>query len=148
MSWLMMRWIRSCILIQSIVEYLNFNWFPVSFEFQFEWRKIRSLSASFSMCRWSTWRGFLKSMLVKFWFSSCFICSGREVWMNSVNFRILRDRLTKETHDCRWCMEVGFLDLVQSLLADRLPVLIRLAFSSVRLKASRSTLVLFDSVFG
>ena len=53
--------------------------------------------------------------------------------MNSASFRILRDLLSKETHGCRWCMCIGFLDLVRSLVADRLPLFISLDRLSVSL---------------
>ena len=46
--------------------------------------------------------------------------------MNSASFRILRDLLSKETHGCRWCMRIGFSDLVRSWVADHLPFFISL----------------------
>ena len=131
----MMRWIRSRIHIQSIVEYLKFYWFLVSVEFQFERRKIRSPSSSVNRCRWSTWRGFLKGMLRKGWFSSCVISSEREVRINSIIFQILWDRLSKETQGCRWCMRIAFLDLVRSLVTYRLPFFISLNRLSVSLNS-------------
>ena len=90
-------------------------------------------SSSSSMCRWSTWRGFLKAMLRRGLLSSCVICAEREVWMNSASFRILRNLLPKETYACHWCMCIGFLDRVRSLFADRLPIFISLARLSVSL---------------
>ena len=72
-------------------------------------------------------------MLRNGWFSPCVIVSGREVWMNSTSFRILQDRLTKETHGCGACVRIGLVDLVWSLVTDRLLVFISLARLSVSL---------------
>lgn len=55
--------------------------------------------------------------------------------MKFIIFHILRDRLVEETHSCRWCMHIPFLNLARSLIADCLPVFIDLARLSVRLDA-------------
>ena len=101
------------------------------------WTVVDSLSFFFLqyICQWSAWSRFLRGMLRKGWFSSCVIAYEREIWMNSTSFRILRDGLSKETHSCRWCMTIDFLDLVRSLVVDLLPFFISLARLSVGLNS-------------
>ena len=81
---------------------------------------------SSNVSQWSVWSRFLRGMWRKGWYSSCVTASEREVWMNYVSLQILRDRLLNDA----WLSLVvafWFLELIRSLVRNRLPFFISLA---------------------